>query len=54
MNVHYWGLSNGTWFAYNGKTFLKLYGGPDSMAYCLNTQTITVFENQEAKVVVLK
>lgn len=48
----FWSLSNSTWFVYNGKTFLKLHGGPDAMAFCLETRQRIVFSPQNAKVTV--
>jgi hypothetical protein len=51
MIVYFWAVKNATWFMYNGKTFLKLYGGPDAMVYCLETRKRFVFKPRNAKVV---
>lgn len=40
-----WTISNGTWFVYNGQTFLKLYGGPRPGVYCYNTGTVIRFQD---------
>jgi len=48
----FWSLKNGTWFVYNGQTFLKLYGGPKAAVYCPQTKRILVFKHQSAAVAV--
>ena len=50
--TQFWALPNAKWFVYNGKMFLKLYGGPDAAVYCLSTKKIIVFKPQTAKVTV--
>lgn len=50
--MKFWELKNATWFVYDGKTFLKLHGGPHATAFCLETRQRIVFMPQNAKVTV--
>jgi len=48
----FWSLRNATWFTYDGKTFLKLHGGPNARVFCLETNNCIVFVPLDAMVTV--
>lgn len=54
MMAQFWTLPNAQWFAHDGKTFLKLHGGPDSAVFCLETKKITFFYPLNTNVTILK
>lgn len=50
MIVWYSAVLNGIWFVHDGKTLLKLHGGPHSLVYCPVSRKRFIFKHVLAKV----